>query len=64
MPCYHSPEALIAMARLTRGGLTLDLPGRKPVTDGATRPHLTNHAPPAVDGHPQARGRPHPPVAP
>ena len=26
---YHSPEALIAMAMLTRGGLTLALPGRK-----------------------------------
>ena len=25
---YRSPEALIAMAMLTRGGLTLDLPGR------------------------------------
>jgi transposase len=27
---YHSPEALIAMAMLTRGGLTLALPGRQP----------------------------------
>ena len=26
---YHSPEALIAMAMLTRGGLNLELPGRK-----------------------------------
>jgi transposase len=26
---YHSPEALIAMAMLTRGGLQLELPGRK-----------------------------------
>ncbi len=26
---YHSPEALIAMAMLTRGGLKLQLPGRK-----------------------------------
>jgi transposase len=26
---YHSPEALIAMAMLTRGGLKLELPGRK-----------------------------------
>jgi transposase len=26
---YHSPEALIAMAMLTRGGLTVALPGRK-----------------------------------
>ena len=26
---YHSPEALIAMAMLTRGGLELELPGRK-----------------------------------
>ena len=26
---YHSPAALIAMAMLTRGGLTLLLPGRK-----------------------------------
>jgi transposase len=26
---YHSPEALIAMAMLTRGGLDLELPGRK-----------------------------------
>jgi hypothetical protein len=25
---YHSPEALIAMADLTRGGLCLPLPGR------------------------------------
>ena len=27
---YHSPQALIAMAMLTRGGLTLALPGRQP----------------------------------
>ena len=27
---YHSREALIAMAMLTRGGLTLALPGRQP----------------------------------
>lgn len=26
---YHSPEALIAMAMLTRGGFNLELPGRK-----------------------------------
>ena len=26
---YHSPEALIAMALLTRGGLNIQLPGRK-----------------------------------
>lgn len=25
---FHSPEALIAMAHLTRGGLCPDLPGR------------------------------------
>ena len=26
---FHTPEALIAMAMLTRGGLDLELPGRK-----------------------------------
>ena len=26
---FHTPEALISMAMLTRGGLELELPGRK-----------------------------------